>query len=84
MSGNPVPVQREGTAGAAFRELLARVIGSGLTHTSGPASHNAGRPIRELVHGGLEFGQLPQRLAGCRGRARGSAPAWPPHGSSTC
>lgn len=26
-----------------------------------------GRPIRELVHGGLEFGQLPQRLAGCQG-----------------
>src|ERR1035441_518759 len=67
MSGNPVPVPREGTADAAFRELLARVIGSGVTHASGPASHNAGRPIRELVHGSLEFGQLPQRLAGCAG-----------------
>ena len=67
MSGNPVPVPRESTADAAFRELLARVIGSGVTHTSGPASHNAGRPIRELVHGSLEFGQLPQRLAGCSG-----------------
>jgi len=65
MSSNPVPAPRESTADAAFRGLLARVIGSGVTHASGPASHNAGRPIRELVHGSLEFGQLPKRLAGC-------------------
>jgi hypothetical protein len=67
MNGSPVPVRRRVTADAAFRELLARVLGSGVTHTSGPASHNAGRPIRELVHGSLAFDQLPQRLAGCPG-----------------
>ncbi len=67
MNGNLVPVRRRVTADAAFRELLARVICSGAIHTSGPASHNAGRPIRELLHGSLEFGQLPHRLAGCSG-----------------
>jgi hypothetical protein len=67
MSGSPIPVRRPVTADAALRELLARVIGSGVTRTSGPDSHNAGRPIRELVHGSVEFGQLPQRLAGCSG-----------------
>jgi hypothetical protein len=67
MNGNPAPAPQESTADTAFRGLLARVISSGVTHASGPASHNAGRPIRELVHGSLEFGQLPQRLAGCPG-----------------
>jgi hypothetical protein len=67
MNGSPVPVRRRVTADAAFRELLARVLGSGVTHTSGPASHNASRPIRELVHGSLAFDRLPQRLAGCPG-----------------
>jgi hypothetical protein len=67
MSGNPAPARRQVTADAALRELLARVIGSGVTHTSGPASHNCGRPIRELVHGSLEFDRLPHRLAGCSG-----------------
>lgn len=67
MNGNLIPVRRRVTADAAFRELLARVIRSGVTHTSGPASHNSGRPIRELVHGSLEFDQLPRRLAGCSG-----------------
>ena len=38
-----------------------------MTHTSGPESHNADRPIRELVHGSLEFGHLPHRLTGCSG-----------------
>ena len=64
MSDNPLPARRAVTADAAFRGLLARVIDAGVTHTSGPASHNADRPIRELVHGSLEFDQLPQRLAG--------------------
>jgi hypothetical protein len=67
MNDNPDPGRPAVTADAALRELLARVIGSGATRTSGPASHNAGRPIRELVHGSLEFTQLPQRLAGCSG-----------------
>lgn len=66
MNSTPDPA-RPVTAEAALRELLARVLNCGVTRISGPASHNAGRPIRELVHGSLEFGQLPQRLAGCRG-----------------
>jgi hypothetical protein len=74
MSGSPVPARRPVTADAAFRELLARVIGSGVTHTSGPASHNAGRPVRELVHGSLEFDHLPQRLAGCSGPGAWTSP----------
>ena len=65
-AGNPAPA-RPVTADAAYRELLARVIDAGVTHTSGPTSHNAGRPIRELVHGSLEFGHLPHRLTGCSG-----------------
>ncbi len=67
MNANPDPA-RPVTADAALRGLLGRVISSGVTSTSGPASHNAGRPIRELVHGSLEFSQLPQRLAGGSGR----------------
>jgi hypothetical protein len=67
MSGNSIPARQQVTADAAFRELLAGVIRSGMTHTSGPASHNSSRPIRELVHGNLEFDQLPHRLVGCSG-----------------
>ena len=67
MNRSPDPAQRPVTADDALRELLARIIMSGVTRTSGPASHNAGRPIRELVHGSLEFDQLPHRLADCSG-----------------
>jgi hypothetical protein len=66
MNGSPLPA-RQVTADAAVRGLLARVTRLGVTCTSGPASHNAGQPIRELVHGELEFGALSRRLAGGSG-----------------
>lgn len=66
MTGSPLPA-RQVTADAAVRSLFARVTRLGATSTSGPASHNASQPIRELVHGQLEFGALSQRLAGGSG-----------------
>jgi hypothetical protein len=65
MSSDMGTSQRPAGAGAAFRDLLGRVVRLGVTYTSGPESHNAGRPIRELPHGALEFSQLPSRLIGC-------------------
>jgi hypothetical protein len=65
MSSSTGTSQRPASAEAAFRDLLDRVVRLGATYTSGPASHNAGRPIHELPHGALEFSHLPSRLIGC-------------------
>jgi Thymidylate synthase len=65
MSSSTGTSQRPAGADAAFRDLLDRVVRLGATYTSGPASHNASRPIHELPHGALEFSHLPSRLVGC-------------------
>ncbi len=67
MSASLLPVRQRATAGTAFRRLLVSITDRGTTYTSGPASHNAGRPIRELLHGAIEFDDLPRRLIGACG-----------------
>lgn len=54
-------------ADPAVRALIAAVGTHGATRISGPRSHNAGRPIRELPHGALEFTGSSRRLAGTAG-----------------
>jgi len=65
MSNSLSPVRRQVTADTALRELLTRVISSGATRTSGPASHNAGRPIRlglDSIRGAAFLFRGPNRL----------------------
>jgi hypothetical protein len=74
MSASLLPVRQRTTADTAFHRLLASITQCGVTYTSGPASHNADKLIRELVHGALEFDDLPRRLIGACGSAAWISP----------